>query len=42
VFFGFIFTVYISYRVKLKIESAKDNKEMTEEISVDMDIEKKE
>lgn len=42
VFFGFIFSVYISYKLKIKLYNSKVTDEISKEISVDMDLEKKE
>lgn len=42
IFLSFIFTVYISYKLKFKFENSKDLKNLKDEISVDLDLNKKE
>lgn len=40
-FFGVIFIVYISYKVKVRVENIRDNTTLQDEVSVDLNIKKK-
>ena len=42
VFLGFIFTVYIVYKLNVRIEKSKDLKNLKDEINIDIKAEKKE